>query len=389
MAGNSGRGSIRIKINTSRPAHVTEKEFLSLGMDSNLIRNRWETWDFNSRRLRTLSAGLAPAYLRLMGTDGDHMSFTREVKKDEPTVYTPSPGPPFPSSEFTMSARDWDRINTFAADVGWRIMFGFNAQLRDGEQWNADNAKDILSYSVEKGYAANLDLWTMRYCPPAVTCKSDFPWLNPYLFVSLYGWAVGIQLQPDSAVLSVHCQYLEMIPQSRSLVSSLPAPDRPELGPSTVDGYAPCSAICSATSVTGLPSVPSLPRPFSMTLFYAGPVHLVSITHVFDYRSVTGCVMVSQCAIIVLQSGIKQAIPRPSLLCARTIQAAECPPAPHRDTADCSVTELQCNIVVYKLGSSRLLRAPPCHAPTQFGPLNVIRRRFGMHPITPRLILLR
>ena len=40
--------------------------------------------------------------------------------------------------------------------------------------------------------------WTVRYCPLAVTCKLDSPWLSPYLFVSLCGWAIGVGIQPDS-----------------------------------------------------------------------------------------------------------------------------------------------------------------------------------------------
>ena len=63
---------------------------------------------------------------------------------------------------------------------------------------------------------------TMWYFPPAVTCKLDPPWLSPYLFVPLCGWAVGVQLQPDFAVSFVCCQVLEKIPQPQSLVSSLP-----------------------------------------------------------------------------------------------------------------------------------------------------------------------
>ena len=147
----------------------------------------------------------------------------------------------------------------------------------------------------------------MLYYPLAKKCKLDFPWLGPYLVVSLCGWAVGIQLQPDSAVLFVHCQDLKKIPQPRCLVSWLPEPDQPELGASTVD--ASCS---TASSLTGLPSVPSLPRPptdpdsglpvlsllpppppppghvlhpFSVTCFDARPVRLRSIAHAFtEYR---------------------------------------------------------------------------------------------------------
>ena len=94
--------------------------------------------------------------------------------------------------------------------------------------------------------------WTMRYYPPAKKCKLDSPWLGLYLVVSLCGWAVGVQLQPDSAVFFVHCQ--ENPPTSGPDVV---APDQPELGASTVAGSVSLSA---ASSVTGLPSVLSLPR---------------------------------------------------------------------------------------------------------------------------------
>ena len=98
--------------------------------------------------------------------------------------------------------------------------------------------------------------WTMRYYPLAKTkkCKLDSLWLGPCLVVSLCGCAVGVQLQPDSAVLFVHSQDLKKIPRPRSLVLWLPATDRPELGASTVAGSASLSA---PSSVTGLPSVPS------------------------------------------------------------------------------------------------------------------------------------
>ena len=41
--------------------------------------------------------------------------------------------------------------------------------------------------------------WTL-----AKKCKLDSAWIGPYLVVSLAGWTVGIQLQPDSPVILVH-----------------------------------------------------------------------------------------------------------------------------------------------------------------------------------------
>ena len=65
--------------------------------------------------------------------------------------------------------------------------------------------------------------WTMRYYPLAQKCKLDSPWLGPYLVVSIAGLGIGVQLQPDSPVLLVHCQDLKKILQPRGLVSWLPS----------------------------------------------------------------------------------------------------------------------------------------------------------------------
>ena len=54
---------------------------------------------------------------------------------------------------------------------------------------------------------------------PAKKCKLDSAWVGPYLVVSLAGWAVGIQLRPDSPIILVHCQDLKKIPRPSGLVS--------------------------------------------------------------------------------------------------------------------------------------------------------------------------
>ena len=92
--------------------------------------------------------------------------------------------------------------------------------------------------------------------------------------------------------------------------------------------------------MTGLLSVPSLSRPFSVTLFYAGPVRLVLIAHACDYRRITERVAVLQCSIIVVPNEIKQAAPRSSLPCTRTTPAAEYSLAPLRDTAGFSPDDI-------------------------------------------------
>ena len=58
--------------------------------------------------------------------------------------------------------------------------------------------------------------------------------------MSLAGWAVGIQLQPESPVILVHCQDVKKIPRPSGLVSWIDAnrpeglPTPPVLGASTM-----------------------------------------------------------------------------------------------------------------------------------------------------------
>ena len=94
--------------------------------------------------------------------------------------------------------------------------------------------------------------WIVRYYPLAKKCKLDSPWIGPYLVVYLVGWAVGVQLHPDSPILLVHCQDLKKIPCPRGLVSwidvHLPdsSPVPPVLGTSMV-----CRSTRGSASPTG------------------------------------------------------------------------------------------------------------------------------------------
>ena len=63
--------------------------------------------------------------------------------------------------------------------------------------------------------------WVMRFYTPAKKCKLDSPWIGPYLIVSFIGWAIGIQKEPESPVVVVHCQDIKKIPTPLGAVSWL------------------------------------------------------------------------------------------------------------------------------------------------------------------------
>lgn len=99
---------IMMILNEEATVAVANERFLSLGMDSNLIRDRWESFDFSSVRLKTLAKGLSPAFLRLMGTDGDRMVFVKGSERSHL-----GGGPPFPSNSFNFTENDWNKINMY------------------------------------------------------------------------------------------------------------------------------------------------------------------------------------------------------------------------------------------------------------------------------------
>ena len=61
----------------------------------------------------------------------------------------------------------------------------------------------------------------MRYYAPAKKCKLDSAWIGPYLIVSFMGWTIGIQKDPDSPIVMVHCQDAKKIPAPTGAVSWL------------------------------------------------------------------------------------------------------------------------------------------------------------------------
>ena len=163
---------VSVDIRTDKPIHITDERYLSLGLDVNLIRHRWVTFNFTSQRLITMAKALSPAYIRVSGTDADRMLFDKDavnverdsqdeldeaIQRMEDAMSKPPVRDLFPPRNFTMTGKDWDNINKFAKLVGWRIMFSFNAQLRKAGGWDSSNAQQILDYSVKNGYHDNLD----------------------------------------------------------------------------------------------------------------------------------------------------------------------------------------------------------------------------------------
>lgn len=140
-------------VNTEQCVHETDEEFLSVALDSGLIRHRWRRFNFSSEKIQNLARGLYPAFLRIGGTDEDFLIFT-----DKPRGQTEQPDVK-KYTNFTMNGSDVDKIFHFANRTGLRVLFGLNVLLRTSEMnWDSSNAEKLMNYMAKRGYLCGWEL---------------------------------------------------------------------------------------------------------------------------------------------------------------------------------------------------------------------------------------
>ena len=188
--------------------------------------------------------------------------------------------------------------------------------------------------------------WVMRFYTPAKKCKLDSAWIGPYLIVLFIGWALGIQKDPESTIVIVHCQDIKKVPPPPGAVSWLAtkklsiAPSVMIMGASTmqrtlqsspsltvappaegtmiadVDSDHSVSSLLDPSGISGM-DVTSTPlisvpipvesravriysscviHPFYIHKLDSGLVRLMTIAHAFNYR------------VAVLRDGVRSAV---------------------------------------------------------------------------------
>lgn len=103
-----------------------------------------DPYDFDRPRLRTLAAALAPAYLRIGGSEADVVYYDLS---DDPVEEAPKP------YELLLTARRWDEVVEFTNAMGFELFFTLNAGpgARDeNDVWQADNARTLLQHAVDR-----------------------------------------------------------------------------------------------------------------------------------------------------------------------------------------------------------------------------------------------
>jgi heparanase 1 len=156
-------GAIRLALGTAVEVAQVDPRFLSFAVDSSQVvgghwwsageeatgpvgANSTTPFDFSRPVLRRLAAALAPAYLRIGGSEADVLWYDLG---DTPVAVPPEP------YELVLTRAQWDSLNGFASDVGLDVLFTLNAGPgpRDAQKrWQPDQARALIRYSRGKGF---------------------------------------------------------------------------------------------------------------------------------------------------------------------------------------------------------------------------------------------
>jgi heparanase 1 len=161
---------VRVTVDRSTPVATLAEEYLSFSIDASQVAGgKWwdpaatgremgsgtvraPVYDFDRPRLDSLVAALAPAYLRIGGSESDKLFY--DLRPSSGTPRAPPAG-----YESVLSLEEWDALNAFALRHGLRVAFTLNAGplSRDAaHRWNGANAAALMRYTTRKGYPVHV-----------------------------------------------------------------------------------------------------------------------------------------------------------------------------------------------------------------------------------------
>lgn len=156
----------RVTLDLERPLAEVSERYLSFSIDtSQVVGGKWwnpqadrvewssgtvpaPVFDFTRPKLNLLTEALAPAYLRIGGSEADKVYYDLEAG--------PGAHPSVPEGyESVFNRGQWDAIHAFASRNDLNVVCTLNAgpAARDrAGRWQGDNAAEFLAYTARQGY---------------------------------------------------------------------------------------------------------------------------------------------------------------------------------------------------------------------------------------------
>lgn len=157
------------------PCAVLHPHFLSFTIDiSILLGGHWwgrskkmvkgvacdriEKLNLTDKRLRSYTRLLAPAIIRIGGTEADRVRYkpgAKAVAELDPQAANRDNKNVWESYEYTLTKGLWKRLHNFLKKTGMELLFTVSAGLSDRDKngaWQETNARKLIAYSVMKRY---------------------------------------------------------------------------------------------------------------------------------------------------------------------------------------------------------------------------------------------
>jgi heparanase 1 len=170
----AGGVGVRVELEHG-PVAIVDERFLSFAVDTAQVVGG-EFWaphgsehgvlkthgvapyDFSRPALRRLASALAPAYLRIGGTDADRTVYRVDGDDRAGVVDQPREN----GARWVLTGQRWAEVAEFARATDLKIMFTLNAgpsaRTEDGA-WSPDNARSLIAYTRAHGYP--VDVWEL------------------------------------------------------------------------------------------------------------------------------------------------------------------------------------------------------------------------------------
>ena len=159
-------------VDLSNAVYHLPAEYLSFSIDaSQLVGGKWwdpkasqvesgsgtvraPRFDFNRPKLDLLTHALAPAYLRIGGSESDKIYY--DLASNGPASAPPA------GYQSVLTRAEWDAANAFAGRNQLKLVFTLNAgpgSRQAGKAWDGSNSAALLKYSAGQGYP--VDSWEL------------------------------------------------------------------------------------------------------------------------------------------------------------------------------------------------------------------------------------
>lgn len=163
---------VTVSVDSSTVTRFVDNRYLSFAIDTSaVVGGKWwdpkaertelgsgtvkaPIFDFDRPRLDALTRALAPAYLRIGGSEADKVYYDLSRADDG--------APPPPGYESVLTRAQWDAVNAFARRNRLSLVMTLNAgpSARDPDRrWIPTNAEALIRYTASKGY--RVALWEL------------------------------------------------------------------------------------------------------------------------------------------------------------------------------------------------------------------------------------